>query len=97
MLCDKKLEASLTLSNTPSSKANWSGLSRESVGATFSLKPGVNSFKHMANLVMLYLQVALFFLFGVGFPFYLFWGEPFFKDQKKAFPYVLFSSMGPSL
>ena len=48
-----------TWSKMPSSRACWSGLSRESVGASFSFKPGVISFKHIANLVMLYLHIAL--------------------------------------
>lgn len=34
-----------TWSNTPSSSACWSGLRRESVGASFPFKPRVSSFK----------------------------------------------------
>ena len=44
-----------TWSKTPSSRACWSGLNLESVGGSLSFKPAVSSFKHIANLVMLYL------------------------------------------
>lgn len=41
-------EEVLTRSYSPTSVARWSGRKRQSVGASFSLSPGVTSFSFMA-------------------------------------------------
>ena len=47
-------QSARTLSYSPSSKKCWSGLSRQSVGASLSCSPGVISFSTMLKLVRWY-------------------------------------------